>query len=264
MFGGLFLSSVPVFEKGARKRNARRGSSLIVLHAVNKSYREAGRQVQALTDVHLTIQAGEFVAIVGPSGSGKSTLLHLLGLLDRPTQGKYVFMGRDTGACSKRMLADLRSRNIGFVFQAFMLLPRMTVWENVELPLLYTRLSAGERKERVREALEAVGMLDLARQRALTLSGGQKQRAAIARAIVNRPELLLADEPTGNLDKHAKEEVLDIFRALHAQGKTVVMVTHDLEAARVAQRILQIRDGRLTEVARAGDREAGREESPCF
>lgn len=208
-----------------------------------KEVNEGKSRVPILRNIDLQIAAGEFVSIMGPSGSGKSTLLNLLGLLDKPSAGAYFFAGMDTGRLGSLQLATLRNERIGFVFQSFMLIPRLSVKENVEVPLLYTKLGHKERKRRIWQALEQVGMTEKAKEPIINLSGGQKQKVAIARAIINEPELLLADEPTGNLDAVSKEEVLNIFRHLHAKGKTVVLVTHDHEAARFAQRKLEMKNG---------------------
>lgn len=221
---------------------------MFLLKNVSKSYREGGVSVPVLEQVQFSMQKGEQVAIVGPSGSGKSTLLNILGLLDTPSSGEYLFNGELVHKLSGGRQADFRNRKIGFVFQAFMLQPRLTVWENVELPLLYSSFKRKERKARVLETLEQVGMADIKHQLAAKLSGGQKQRVAIARALVNRPELILADEPTGNLDQRSKEQILEIFTMLHSQGKTIVLVTHDIEVTQIAERVLTMQDGRLCEL----------------
>ncbi|MCL6442881.1 MAG: ABC transporter ATP-binding protein [Alicyclobacillus sp.] len=218
---------------------------MIFLKDVNKVYSDGGRRIHVLKDVNLSIDPGEFVAIVGPSGSGKSTLLNVLGLLDRPTSGFYLFGGQAVSQLSSGKLATFRNQKIGFVFQSFMLLPRMSVIDNVQLPLLYSRVGRKERRQRARRALERVGMIHQRHKKALKLSGGEKQRVAIARALVNQPDLILADEPTGNLDDATKRDILRIFRRLHDRGRTIVMVTHDMEAARYAQRIFRFQDGRL-------------------
>jgi putative ABC transport system ATP-binding protein len=216
---------------------------MIQLTNITKDVTEGKARVSILRNIDLQVAAGEFLSIMGPSGSGKSTLLNLLGLLDKPTSGKYFLAGMDTRKLGGIQLAALRNERIGFVFQSFMLIPRLSVKENVEVPLLYTNLSRKERKQRIEQALEQVGMTAKAKEPIINLSGGQKQKVAIARAIINEPELLLADEPTGNLDSVSKEEVLQIFRHLHAKGKTIVMVTHDHEVAKVAQRKLEMKDG---------------------
>lgn len=219
---------------------------LIDLTAITRHVEDGRRRITILADVNLRIDRGEFVSVVGPSGSGKSTLLHILGLLDKPASGVYRFAGESVLGLSPGRLASFRNRRIGFVFQSFLLLPRMSVLENVELPLLYAPLSRHTRRERCHAALEQVGMLDKARQRAVHLSGGEKQRAAIARALVNDPELILADEPTGNLDEESKRGVLAIFSQLRRQGRTLVMVTHDIDSARIADRCLRIQGGRIS------------------
>lgn len=193
----------------------------------------------------MNIEKGEFVSIIGPSGSGKSTLLNILGLLDKSTSGEYWFAGESVHRLHGGRLATFRNRHIGFVFQSFMLLPRMSVFENVEMPLLYASGSRKSRRERCRAALESVGMLEKSRQRAIHLSGGEKQRVAIARALVNDPDLILADEPTGNLDEATKQGILQIFTELKSQGRTIIMVTHDTEAAGIADRILRLLDGAI-------------------
>jgi putative ABC transport system ATP-binding protein len=219
---------------------------LIELSAVHKTYATDGGDVRALRGVTLTVEDGEFVALVGPSGSGKSTLMHLLGLLDRPTSGTYRFEGEDVSRLSRTALSALRNRKIGFVFQGSHLLPRQTAWENVAMPLLYAGLPARERKRRALELLARVGLTDRAHHRPNQLSGGQQQRVAIARALVNRPRLLLADEPTGNLDSATGAEILAEFQRLHRDGGlTVVLVTHDPTVAQTAERVVTLRDGQI-------------------
>jgi putative ABC transport system ATP-binding protein len=216
---------------------------LIELRDVTKTYALGHEAVRALRGVSLTVEAGEFVALMGPSGSGKSTLMHLIGLLDRPTSGSYLFEGEDVSRLSRTGLAILRNRKIGFVFQGFHLLPRQTAWENVTLPLLYAGRPAGERRKRALDLLGRVGMSDRIQHRPNELSGGQQQRVAIARALANEPRLLLADEPTGNLDTATGADVLVQFRHLHAAGQTIVLVTHDQAVAQTAERIVTLRDG---------------------
>jgi len=217
---------------------------MIELHAIGKTYRRpTGETVHALADVSLRIERGEFVAMVGASGSGKSTLMNILGLLDAPTAGRYVFDGRDVSGLGVADQARFRNRNVGFVFQAFHLLPRTSALENVELPLLYSDRRSTDGLGR--KALEAVGLADRLRHTPSELSGGQQQRVAIARALVNDPELLLADEPTGNLDVDAAAEIVRIFQALHDSGRTIVLVTHDLSVAAHARRIVRLEKGRV-------------------
>lgn len=205
-------------------------------------------QVKALEEVDLTIKEGEFVAIMGPSGSGKSTLMNILGCLDRPTSGQYLLAGEDISGLDKSQLANIRNRQIGFVFQSYNLLPRTSALENVMLPMLYSRedhLSQAEQLDRALEMLDAVGLADRAYHQPQELSGGQAQRVAIARALINKPVLLLADEPTGNLDSHSGEEIMMLLSNLHQQGSTIVMVTHEDEIAAHTQRIIHFRDGHI-------------------
>ncbi len=219
---------------------------LIEVLDLRKTYLSGELRVDALRGVSLAIRPGEFLAVMGASGSGKSTLMNILGLLDRPTGGVYRLEGRDAGTLPREELARIRSRRIGFVFQNFSLLPRFTAFENVELPMIYDAVSRAERIRRTRAALEAVGILARAAHLPRQMSGGEQQRAAIARAIVNTPALLLADEPTGNLDTATSAEILAIFRSLNQErGITVVLVTHDPEVARSARRIVRFRDGRI-------------------
>ncbi|HUT01113.1 MAG TPA: ABC transporter ATP-binding protein [Phycisphaerae bacterium] len=203
--------------------------------------------VRALDEVDLDIDAGEMVAITGPSGSGKSTLMHILGCLDYPDTGTYVLAGEDVSKLRKDRLADIRNRRIGFVFQTFNLLPRMSAIENVELPLLY----AGHRdaKDRAAEALRTVGLADRMKHSSNQLSGGQRQRVALARALVTDPAILLADEPTGNLDTKTGEEIMDMFTSLNEQGRTVLVVTHETDIAARCRRAVHLRDGRIVEVS---------------
>lgn len=216
---------------------------LIRIENVTKVYRMGHVQVHALRGVSLTVQEGEYVAIMGASGSGKSTLMHIIGLLDRPTSGHYQFRGTEVSTLSKGKLAELRNREIGFVFQQFNLLPRASALRQVELPLFYAGTPPRRAHEMAMAALTRVGLADRARHRPEELSGGQQQRVAIARALVNRPSLLLADEPTGALDSKTGGEILDLFDELHSQGLTVIVVTHDPKVARRAQRIVTLSDG---------------------
>jgi len=216
---------------------------MITLEAVTKVYPLGGSAVEALKGVSFQVGEGEFVGIQGPSGSGKSTLLHIIGCLDRPTSGRYILEGIRVETLEDDQLAFLRNRKIGFVFQAFHLLPRLSALKNVELPLLYSGIPARERRKRALAALEAVGLLDRRDHTPQELSGGEQQRVAIARALVNRPSLLLADEPTGNLDSRAGEEIMDLFEALNRNGSTVLVVTHNPLVAARAGRVIQLKDG---------------------
>jgi putative ABC transport system ATP-binding protein len=217
---------------------------MIELQHITRTYtRPDGQTVHALNDVSLHIARGEFLAIAGTSGSGKSTLMSLLGLLDRPTSGRYLFDGKDVSTLSVTEQAHFRNERVGFVFQAFHLLPRTSALENVELPLLYSQRTVIDGSGR--RALEAVGLADRIDHTPSELSGGQQQRVAIARALINEPDLLLADEPTGNLDARSALEVMSILRNLNAQGRTIVIVTHDMALAQHAHRIAHIEDGRI-------------------
>ena len=225
--------------------SAAESDPLIRLLGVGKVYDAGTQRVEALSGVDLDIAAGDFLAVMGPSGSGKSTLMNILGLLDVPSSGTYDLKGAPVSDLSPESLAGIRNREIGFVFQVFHLLPRYTAQKNVELPLLYAGVGREERARRAVEALRAVGIEERKGHRSNELSGGQKQKVAIARALVNRPSLLLADEPTGNLDTKSGEELIGILARLNAEGTTVVLVTHDPAIARRARRTVHIIDGRL-------------------
>jgi len=200
-------------------------------------------KVEALRGVSFYIDKGEFVAIMGPSGSGKSTLMHIIGCLDQPTEGSFIIGGKDVSKLNDDRLAEIRNKRIGFVFQQFNLLSRTSILHNVEIPLIYAGLKAKQRRELAKQALESVGLGDRLKHKPNEISGGEKQRAAIARALVNNPLIVLADEPTGNLDTKIGSEIMDIFDELHQQGHTVIMVTHELEIAKHARRIIHLRDG---------------------
>jgi putative ABC transport system ATP-binding protein len=218
---------------------------IIETSGLAKDYHLGSQDIHALVDFNVTIEAGEFVAIMGPSGSGKSTCMHLLGCLDTPSAGSFALDGRDISGLSSDQLAEARNANIGFVFQSFNLLPRATAQRNVELPLMYGAVDRKIRSQRAAEALAAVGLADRGHHLPTQLSGGQMQRVAIARAIVNNPVLVLADEPTGALDTRTGVEIMALFQALNRDGITIIVVTHEDDVARFAKRILRFRDGRL-------------------
>ncbi len=218
---------------------------MIRLENVTRVYRLGDAEVQALAGVSLTIAEGSFTALMGPSGSGKSTLLHILGLLDRPTDGRYFLQGQDVGDLPDAQRTLLRRHTIGFVFQFFHLLPRLSARGNVELPMLFAGVPSEERKERAMAALAAVGLTHRASHRPDQLSGGERQRVALARAVVMRPKLLLADEPTGNLDRVSAGEIMELITGLNRQGLTVVLVTHDPAIAAYAERVLRMADGQI-------------------
>ena len=227
-------------------------SAVLELAEVTKTYATDAVEVQALRGVGLVIDRGEFVAVVGPSGSGKSTLMHILGCLDTPTSGTFHLAGEDVASLDEDRLAEVRNRHIGFVFQQFNLLAYLSAWRNVELPLVYTGTERHERKERALSALAQVGLADRADHKPGELSGGQQQRVAIARALVTEPAMILADEPTGNLDSMSTADVLGLLDDLHQQGRTIVLITHEQDVAERAERIVQIYDGQVrTEVAGA-------------
>jgi putative ABC transport system ATP-binding protein len=217
--------------------------ALIQLERVFKTYDSGENAVQALRGVDVEIDGGEFVSIIGPSGSGKSTLMHILGCLDTPSEGRYWLDGEDVATMTGKQLARVRNKKLGFVFQTFNLLPRATIWKNVELPLLYAGMGSEERRERALKALERVGLANRAKHRPNELSGGQRQRVAIARALVNEPSLILADEPTGNLDQKTGSDIINLFEEVAAAGQTIVLVTHDPAIAARTQRRIKIVDG---------------------
>jgi putative ABC transport system ATP-binding protein len=221
--------------------------SLLSLEHVSRTYDMGAVSVHALRDVSMSIEEGEFIAILGPSGSGKSTMMSILGCLDRPTAGEYRLAGNAVARLSDDRLAAIRSRTIGFVFQSYNLLPRTSAIENVATPLLYQGVSRRERAARAAGALERLGLGDRLRHEPTELSGGEQQRVAVARAIVTNPALVLADEPTGNLDTKAGTDVLDVLRAIHADGRTVVLITHDASVAAAAPRAVHLRDGAVVQ-----------------
>jgi putative ABC transport system ATP-binding protein len=227
------------------------GEPIIRLEEVTRVYDLGKIQVPALQNVNLDVANGEFLAIVGPSGSGKSTMMNILGCLDRPTSGLYVLDGQPVDELSDDGLAFVRSRSIGFVFQSYNLLPRTSALENVATPLMYQGVGRKERMRRAQAALERLGLGDRLDHEPSELSGGQQQRVGIARALVTEPAMILADEPTGNLDSHSGAEVLDLFRDLHALGRTIVLITHDAEVAAAADRAVHLRDGQLVHVVPA-------------
>lgn len=220
-------------------------SALVEIRDVCKIYNPGENEVRALDHVSVSIDEGEFVAIIGQSGSGKSTLMNMLGCLDVPTSGMYRLHGQDVSELDDNELSDIRNREIGFIFQGFNLIPNLTALENVELPLIYRGVGKGKRKELSRTALEKVGLGNRMEHRPAEMSGGQQQRVAIARAIAQAPPVILADEPTGNLDTHSTQEILGILKDLHKEGRTVILITHDNEVAAQAKRIIKIRDGHI-------------------
>ena len=216
---------------------------MLKIKKIKKIYQMGKVKVEALRGVSFCIDKGEFVAIMGPSGSGKSTLMHIIGCLDQPTEGNFIIGGKNVSKLNDDRLAEIRNKRIGFVFQQFNLLSRTNILHNVEIPLIYAGLKTKQRREMAKQALESVGLGDRVKHKPNEISGGEKQRAAIARALVNNPLIILADEPTGNLDTKTGEEIMKIFYKLHQQGNTLIMVTHEAEVARHARRIIHLRDG---------------------
>ncbi len=218
---------------------------MIVAQSITKKFTDEGTLTTALKGVSFEIKKGEFVSIMGPSGSGKSTLLHILSFMDRPTNGTYAFFGKSIGELSDVDLARIRNREMGFVFQSFNLLSRSTVYENVEMPLIYSDISPSQRRSHIEDAIVSVGLSEKIYTEAGKLSGGQKQRVAIARALVNKPNVIFADEPTGNLDSVAGAQIMDIFEKLHAKGHTIILVTHETYTAEFANRLIRLKDGEI-------------------
>ncbi|MCR4427251.1 MAG: ABC transporter ATP-binding protein [Firmicutes bacterium] len=228
---------------------------MLVLDNITKVYKVGDEEVRALAGVSFEVADGDFVSIMGPSGSGKSTLMHIVGCLDRPSSGRYLVGSRDVSELNDDALAEVRNREIGFVFQQFNLLPRETILSNVEVPLMYAGVRAAERKRRAIEALQRVGLGDRLRHKPTEISGGQRQRVAIARALVNNPSIILADEPTGNLDSKTGTEIMAMLSDLNAHGSTIVLVTHERRIAEYAQRIIHIRDGVVEQIEQIPRRE---------
>ena len=222
-----------------------KAQEIIRLEDIFKIYRVGNQEVRALDGVSLSVFRNEYVAIMGPSGSGKSTLMNILGCLDSPDSGRYILNGTDVSEMDDGELADVRNREIGFVFQSFNLLPRYNALENVALPMVYAGVPAGERREKAAEALRSVGLDDRMDHRPNELSGGQRQRVALARALINSPSIILADEPTGNLDTHTSVEIMRLFDQIYRNGNTVVVVTHEEDIAAYAHRVIRLRDGRI-------------------
>ena len=218
---------------------------IIRISGLKKIYKMGNQQVNALNGADLVIRENEYVAIMGPSGSGKSTMMNILGCLDTPTEGSYILNGTDVSKMEDSQLAEVRNKEIGFVFQSFNLLPRYTALENTALPLIYAGFSKEEREEKARKALETVGLGERTTHRPSELSGGQRQRVAIARALINNPSIILADEPTGNLDTKTSVDIMNLFEQIHNNGNTVIVVTHEEDIARYAKRIIRLRDGKI-------------------
>ena len=236
--------------------------AVVRLTKVTKIYPQGEQEVKALKDVSLTVRRGEFLAIMGPSGSGKSTCLHILGCLDTPTSGEYLLEGASIAILSKNELAEIRNRRLGFVFQGFNLLARTTAIENVELPMIYGKVSSSVRREKALTALSMVGLAERANHFNNQLSGGEQQRVAIARALVNDPALILADEPTGNLDSKTSDEIMGIFRELNDKGITIILVTHESDVAAYARRVVTFLDGRIiTDTSSDGQKGTQKEQS---
>jgi putative ABC transport system ATP-binding protein len=227
-------------------------ASIIEVRDLAKTYEVGNEKIHALKNINFIVERGEFIAIMGQSGSGKSTLMNLLGCLDTPSEGKYFINGKEVSSLSEDELAYIRNKEIGFIFQVFHLLPRSTALHNVELPLIYSGFKKAARLDIARKALGAVELSDRMAHRPNELSGGQRQRVAIARALVNKPSLILADEPTGNLDSKTGEEIVGIFKDLHRQGNTIIMVTHNQELANFTQRIFYLKDGEIIREERSG------------
>lgn len=222
-------------------------AEILRMENINKSYFMGDKEIEVLHHINLTIHAGEFVSLLGPSGSGKTTMMNIIGCLDVPTTGTYLLSGNDIESLGEMELAKVRNKEIGFVFQSFQLLPRMTALQNVELPLIYTGISASERKRRAKSILARVGLSDKMRNHPNQLSGGEQQRVAIARALVTEPTILLADEPTGALDQKTGAQVMELFEEINREGRTILMITHDTTIASHAKRIIKILDGCLSE-----------------